>query len=252
MLDNVRGLLVAAAVVIVLGILVSVGLASGRLPRQERTPTPTPAGDLTPRPTETPASNPTPIDGSMPSPTYTLTPTPTTTGTPQPTETATATPTATSTPTSTPTATATPTPTPSATPSATAPAQLTAVPWPTMPPNTCVDGVQQIRSPRDGTIIEVGRESLRIEGSAAYPDFGQYQIDLTLPNMAFHDKAHSLTPVPDGQLYRWDFEQETGTWGAGWYIVRLLVVNSVGNFAAIGPDGNNNGCHIRVYLPPLN
>ena len=249
---NYRGFFIAGSVVVILGLLFVVGLASGWLDRQEPTPEPAPTSTPAP-PTETPATGPTPIDPPMPSATYTSTPTPTPTDTPQPTSTPTLTPTPTATSTDTPTAT--PTPTPSVTPSATVPARPIAVPLPTMPllpPNTCVDGVQQIRLPQDGLVIEAGRESLEILGAAAYPDSGQYQIDRTLPNMLYHDKAHSLTPVPDGELYRWNFEQETGTWGAGWYIVRLLVIDSVGNFAAIGPDGNNYGCHIRVYLPPLN
>ena len=99
MFDNARGLLVAAAVVNVLGILVSVGLASGQLPRQERTPTPTPAWTSTPTPTNTPTITNTPTPTRTPTATPTVTPT--TTSSPTPTATPTAI--ATAPPTHTPT-----------------------------------------------------------------------------------------------------------------------------------------------------
>ncbi len=199
------------------------------------TPTHTPHPKISVVPVDDNTLTPTPTETYTPTPTETSTPTITSTGTP----TLTATPSATSTPTSTPTETVTPTAVP-----------VTAFPeYPPLPTlNKCSNDYQNILEPKDLSVVSNGKEWLIVKGVADWPnDFGEYQIAIYHPDGTRQSIYQLNQPIKDGILWQWNFENATLSFGEGWYIIRLLVVQKDGNFIEIG---QHDGCHVRVYLPP--
>lgn len=77
-----------------------------------------------------------------------------------------------------------------------------------------------------------------------------YTIRVLLPGGNYRE-IDSLSDNTAGHklLYYWDFENLTREYGEGWYILRLLVIYA-GNHIPLGHD--NQGCYVRVYLPPPN
>lgn len=183
-----------------------------------------------------------PTETSTPtiSPTITHTPQPTSTGTPIPTYTSTPTHTPTSTPMHTPTSTTTLTPFPTLLPLITVP---------TLPPNTnCHPDHQYISQPVDLERLGEGREFLNILGTANWaPGIDKYVIGIIKPDRSYQSLYEVSVPVKSGTLLEWEFEKITRKSGGGWYILRLLVIYE-GNHIQLGVE--NQGCYVRVYLPP--
>jgi len=241
-MSKMRTAIVITAIIIIIATLAERTMINDRPRMGPETGMPT--LQLTVAPTDTPTKPTVPVT-PVENPTFT------------PTSTATDTPTPTQTPTIIPSVTAIllPAKTPTETPSPTTTSTITLGPITPIPPypplpalNICSQEYQNITEPKDLTVVESGRRWLTVKGIANWPgDFGEYQIAIYRPNGTRQPIYQLNQPVINGILWEWNFESTTLSYGEGWYMIRLLIVKTDGNFIDIG---QHDGCHIRVYLPP--
>lgn len=86
---------------------------------------------------------------------------------------------------------------------------------------------------------------ITISGTAfLYGGFEKYDLHYRPPKyeVEFSHIVSGTEPVQDGSLAEWDARAAFDSHGPGWYLLRLRVVDTTGNWPELGP------CYAWVHL----